>query len=89
MTTLQKTLIAAALVVAAGIAIHQARDASQLRDQVEILQELPTAFLEQHQRVRRERDEATNRLAVANGEIAQLIERLQGQEVSRRATAEE
>jgi hypothetical protein len=89
MTTLQKTFIAAALVVATGIAIYEARDASQLRDQVQILQDQPTAILEQRQRLQRERDEARNRLAAANAEIAQLTHRPQRQEVSSRATADD
>jgi len=89
MTTLQKTFIAAALAVATGIAIYEARDASQLRDQVLILQEQPTVILEQRQRLQRERDEATNRLAAANAEIAQLTHQPQRQEVSSRATADD
>jgi hypothetical protein len=89
MTTIQKTLITAALVIATGTGLYEARDASELRDQVQILQEQPTAYLEQYQRLQRERDEATNRLAAANAEIAQLTHQLQRQEVSPHATADD
>jgi myosin heavy subunit len=64
MTTLQKATIAATLAVVAGGGIHQAYKASQLRDQVQMLQQQQTPLAEQIQQLQRERDDATNRLAM-------------------------
>ena len=65
MTTLQKTIITAALAVVAGTGIYEAHQASNLRhqvqDQVQSLQQL-----------QRERDDATNRLASLADELAKV-----------------
>jgi RNA polymerase sigma factor (sigma-70 family) len=63
MTTLQKTLITATVAVLAGAGIYEARQASQLRDQVQTLQQQQAPLAEQIQQLQREHDDATNRLA--------------------------
>jgi RNA polymerase sigma factor (sigma-70 family) len=63
MTTLQKATIAATLAIVAGAGIHQAYKASQLRDQVQMLQQQQTPLADQIQQLQRERDDATHRLA--------------------------
>ena len=60
MTTLQKTLIATTIVAAVGTGIYEARQVSQLRDQIQTLQRQQA---EQVQQLVRERDEAASRLA--------------------------
>src|SRR5882724_3075986 len=70
MTTLQKTLIATTLVVAAGSGIYEARQASDLRTQIQNLEQQAPPFIAQIQQVQRERDDATNRLAALTGELA-------------------
>jgi len=60
MTTLQKTLITATIVAAVGTGIYEARQASRLRDQLQILQEQQA---EQVQQLIREREEAASKLA--------------------------
>ena len=63
MTTLQKTIIGAALVAAIGTGIHQSRRASRLTEQVNALQQQQAPLAEQIQRLLEERDDATNQLA--------------------------
>src|SRR5205085_8028303 len=63
MTTLQETLIAAALVAAASTGIYEARQASTLRSQNQLLQQQQAPLAEQIQQLQRERDDATHRLA--------------------------
>ena len=63
MTTLQKATIAATLAIVAGAGIHQAHKASQLRDQVQMLQRQQAPLAGQIQELQRERDDATHRLA--------------------------
>ncbi len=60
MTTLQKTFIAATLVAAVGTGIYEAREVSNLRDQVQKLLDQQTVLAEHLQQ---QRDNATNRLA--------------------------
>jgi RNA polymerase sigma factor (sigma-70 family) len=62
MTTIQKTLITATVAVLAGVGIYEARQASQLRAQVQSLQQQQAPLVEQIQQLQRERNEATNRL---------------------------
>jgi RNA polymerase sigma factor (sigma-70 family) len=69
MTTLQKTLIAATLVAAVGTGIYEARQASNLRDEVQSLQQQQTLLAEQ---LRQKRDGATSRLAALLAENEQL-----------------
>lgn len=63
MTALQKTIIGAALVAAVGTGVFEAHQASQLRDQVQTLQQQQAPLTKQLQQLQRERDDATNRLA--------------------------
>ena len=72
MTTLQKTLIAATLAAAVGTGIYEARQASQLREQNQTLQQQQAPLAEQIQQLQHERDDATNRLAGLLTENAQL-----------------
>ncbi|MDB6058665.1 MAG: polymerase, sigma-24 subunit, subfamily [Verrucomicrobiales bacterium] len=65
MTTLQKTLIATALVAAVGTSFYESHQASQSREQLQQLQQQQAPLLKQVQQLQQERDEATNRLAVA------------------------
>jgi RNA polymerase sigma factor (sigma-70 family) len=72
MTTMHKTLIAAALAAAVGTGVYEARHTSRLSDQVQTLRQQQAPLAEQVQQLSRERDEATNRLALQADEIAQL-----------------
>ena len=72
MTTLQKAIITAALVAAAGTGVYEARQVSQLREQVQALQQLQAPLTGQIQQLQRERDDATNRLTSLADENATL-----------------
>jgi len=72
MTTLQKSIIGATLAVVAGTGIYEAHQAAQLRGQVQTLRQQQAPLTEQLQQLQRERDDATNRLAVLLAENAQL-----------------
>jgi hypothetical protein len=63
MTALQKTIVTATIAVLAGVGIYEARQASQLREEVRILQQQQAPLDEQIQKLQRERDDYTNRLA--------------------------
>ena len=63
MTTLQKTLVTATVAVLAGAGIYEAHQASQLRDQVQTLQQQQTPLAERLRQLQQERDDATNQLA--------------------------
>jgi RNA polymerase sigma factor (sigma-70 family) len=63
MTTLQKTIIATTLAIVAGAGIYEARQASQLRDRVESLQQQQAPLADQVRQLQQERDTATNRLS--------------------------
>ena len=63
MTTLQKTLVTAALTAAVGTGIFEAHQATQLRAQNQRIQQEQATFTDQLQQLQRERDDATNRLA--------------------------
>jgi RNA polymerase sigma factor (sigma-70 family) len=71
MTALQKTIVAATIAVFAGAGIYEARQASQLRDQVQTLQQ-QTPLLEHVQKLQSERDDATSRLAALRDENERL-----------------
>jgi RNA polymerase sigma factor (sigma-70 family) len=62
MTTLQKTLITVTIAAAVGTGIYETRQASILRDRLEILQQQQRPLVEQIQQLQLERDDATNRL---------------------------
>jgi hypothetical protein len=72
MTTLQKTLVTATLAVLAGAGIYEARQAAQLRDQVQMLQQQQAPLAEQIQQLQKEHDIATNRLAGLLAENSRL-----------------
>jgi len=69
MTTLQKIIVTAVVAVLAGAGLYEARQAAQLRQQVQALQHQAAPALAALQR---ERDEATNRLAALTDELAAL-----------------
>jgi len=72
MTALQKTIVTATIAVLAGAGIYEARQASQLRDQVQTLQQQQAPLAGQIQQLQREWDEATNKLAVLSEENERL-----------------
>ena len=69
MTTLQKTLVAAALAVVAGTGIYEAHQVSRLRQQNLILHQQQTRLAGKMQQLKQERDEATNQLASLTGDL--------------------
>src|SRR5438876_51333 len=72
MTTLQKTIAGATLVVAVGTAIYEAHRASTFQAKVETLEQQQAPLAGQTQQLRRERDDATNKLAALQQENQQL-----------------
>ena len=70
MTTIQKAFITAAIIVAAGAGIYEAREASTLRAQIQTLQQQQAPLSDQNQQLQRERDDATNGLAMLADETA-------------------
>jgi hypothetical protein len=72
MTTLQKTLVTATVAVLAGAGIYEARQAAQLRDQVQTLQQQQAPLVEQIRQVQREHDAVTNQLAGLLAENSRL-----------------
>jgi RNA polymerase sigma factor (sigma-70 family) len=70
MTTIQKALITATLAVVAGAGIYEAHQAAQLREQNQTLQQQQAPLADQIQQMQRERDDATNRLADLQDELA-------------------
>ena len=82
-------MITAALVVATGAAIYEAREISQLRNQVRTLAIQPAPFAEQREKLLSQLYDVTNQLAAANVKIAQLSHQLPQEEVSSRATADD
>ncbi len=72
MTTLQKTVITATLAVVAGVGIYEACQNSQLREQVQTLQQQQGPLAEQIQQLLRSHDEATNRLAALHADNERL-----------------
>jgi len=71
-TTLQKTLVTATVAVVAGAGIYEAHQNSQLRDQVQTLQQRQSPLTEQLRQLEQERDEATNQLTALLAENARL-----------------
>jgi RNA polymerase sigma factor (sigma-70 family) len=72
MTTLQKTIIGAALAAVVGTGIFEARQNSKLQNQIQTLQQQQAPLAEQIRQLQRERDDATNQLAALLAENAQL-----------------
>ena len=72
MTTLQKTIITAALVAAAGAGIFETRQVAQLREQNQTLQQSQAPVAEQIQQLQRERDKQASQLASLREDNEQL-----------------
>ncbi len=68
MTTLQKTIITAAVAAAVGGGIYEACQASNLREQVQVLQQQQAPLSEQIQQLQSERDQTTRQLAALREE---------------------
>jgi RNA polymerase sigma factor (sigma-70 family) len=66
MTTLQKTAIAATIAILTGAGIYEARQASQLRAQVQTLQQQQTLLAERNQQLESESAEKSVQLAQMN-----------------------
>jgi RNA polymerase sigma factor (sigma-70 family) len=92
MTTLQKTAIGITLAAVLGVGVYEAHQASVLRDDVRSLRAQQTPLQDQISQLQRQRDEATNQLALIRDENALLkrntgeLMQLRGQ--SHRATAD-
>ena len=72
MTALQKTLVTATLAVVAGVGIYEARQAAQLREQNQTLQQQQALLAEQNRQLSESLATATNRLAALIAENGQL-----------------
>jgi RNA polymerase sigma factor (sigma-70 family) len=72
MTTLQKTIVTATLVIVAGAGIFEAHQAVQLREQNQILQQQQTPLAGQIRQLQSALNDATNQLAGLLAENAQL-----------------
>jgi RNA polymerase sigma factor (sigma-70 family) len=72
MTTLQKAIVTTTVAVLAGAGIFEARQVSQLRDQVQTLQQQQAPLAEQIQHLERERDDAVQRIAALQNENQRL-----------------
>jgi RNA polymerase sigma factor (sigma-70 family) len=70
MTTLQKTLVTATVAVLAGAGIYEARQASQLRDEVQTLLQQQAPLAEQVRRLQNELGNATNYILGLTEELA-------------------
>jgi RNA polymerase sigma factor (sigma-70 family) len=66
MTTLQKTLLAAALVVVGGTGIYEARQAWRLREQVQTLRQQQAPLTEQIAQLKSDNERLSNQLVRAN-----------------------
>lgn len=69
MTTLQKTVVAATIVVLAGAGIYEARQAAQLREQVQTLQQQQAPLTEQVAQLNQALADATNQVARLSDEL--------------------
>jgi RNA polymerase sigma factor (sigma-70 family) len=70
MTTLQKTIVAAALAAAVGTGIYAVHQGAQLRGQIQSLEEQQAPMTAQIRQLQHERDAATNRVAALTEELA-------------------
>ena len=73
MTTLQKTIVTATIAALAGVGLYEARQTSQLRNQVQTFQQQQAPLTEQLQRALSELREASNHLAALGEENERLI----------------
>src|SRR6266487_2424976 len=72
MATIQKTLVAATIVAAVGTGIYQARRVSHLTEDVQALQQQQAPLTAQVGQLRRQRDDATGKLAALQQENGRL-----------------
>ncbi len=72
MTALQKTIVTATIAVLAGAGIYEARQAAQLRDQVQTLQQQQAPLAEQSEQLRQALADATNKLAALRADNERL-----------------
>jgi RNA polymerase sigma factor (sigma-70 family) len=72
MTTLQKTIVATSLAIAAGTGIYAVHQGSQLRGQIQTLQQERAPLTAQIQQLEQERKQATHQLAALEEENARL-----------------
>ena len=70
MTTIQKTLITAALIASVGAGIYEAKESAAARAEVRTLQAQQVPLAEQVRQLQAERDRATNRIAGLKEELA-------------------
>jgi len=70
MTALQKTIITATIAVLAGVGIYEARQAAQLRDQVQTLQQERMPLAEQLTQLKSENERLSNQAAQAKASQA-------------------
>ena len=63
MTTLQKTIVTATIAILAGTGIYEARQASQLREQAQTLQQERTPLTEQLMQLKSENERLSNQVA--------------------------
>ena len=74
MTTLQKTLVTATVVILTGATIYESREASQLRREVQALQQRQKPLMEQIEHLQRDKIEVADRLSL----LADAVERARG-----------
>jgi RNA polymerase sigma factor (sigma-70 family) len=72
MTTLQKSIVGATLLAALGAGIYGAHESAQARHQEEAAQQQIALLTQAIEQLQRERDDATNQLAGATAQVAQL-----------------
>jgi RNA polymerase sigma factor (sigma-70 family) len=95
MTTIQKTLVAATLAAAVGTGIYEARRISLLTDKVEALQQQQAPLTAQVGQLRRQRDDATGKLAALEQENERLrqetseLAKLRGEVARHRSDSQE
>jgi len=81
MTTLQKTIVAAALAAAAGSGLYAVRQGAQLREHIQTLEQKQAPYAEQVRQLEQERNAATNQLAALREENARLSSRQDSREL--------
>ena len=72
MTTLQKTIVAAALAAAVGTGVYAVHQGAQLRGQIRTLEEQQAPMTAQIQQLQQEREQAAGQLAALQAENARL-----------------
>src|SRR5208282_3646478 len=72
MTTLQKTIVTAALAAAVGTGIYAVHQSSRLHDQIQSLQQQEAPLTAQIRQLEQERDQASSQLAALREENARL-----------------